>query len=509
MIWKLCLVVLLARTSLQFTLAVSEDAMTRCHTGDRNGSPRCQEYANLAKREVREAARRRVVRQADGGDMEPPNCDDFSDTDYYDTCVACEEGTLTGDDCLPPEQDGGSEGGDGDREPPNCDDFSGTDFYDTCVACREGTVTGDDCRPEREEEDVDYPTLPDYCITGMEWGDGTEHTAADNFGNCMVTRLDDTHRYITSNNVPDFYYNPYCPIGLGQGYCIPQEYEKDACFFEGLVCGGENMGTGTTPYGDVWVAQEDSYKIKLEGNPTQSDRPGDMYDARRVDAAKTTGVALGVAINGIGIYGPNDAGDVSIDEAGFQLACGGHVTPPEGNDEVPGASTPPKYHYHKAAECLEPFRNASKGLAVGGTPLEHASLMGWAIDGFGIYAYQDAGGVTPVVDECGGHFGHTDTGEVVYHYHQRAIVPYTLACQGPALGKCEETQRGTSYCHPGCGAEVCVQPGTDPRALEEYLGKWNSTWLESYTVNDFTKGTQWEGWYRDFMDRKHKHKKLF
>ena len=51
------------------------------------------------------------------------------------------------------------------------------------------------------------------------------------------------------------------------------------------------------------------------------------------------------------------------------------------------------------------------------------------MDGFGIYAYQDVGGAAPVVDECGGHFGPTDTGEVVYHYHSRTIVPYHLACQ--------------------------------------------------------------------------------
>ena len=55
--------------------------------------------------------------------------------------------------------------------------------------------------------------------------------------------------------------------------------------------------------------------------------------------------------------------------------------------------------------------------------------MGWAMDGFGIYAYQDVGGAAPVVDECGGHFGPTDTGEVAYHYHSRTIVPYHLACQ--------------------------------------------------------------------------------
>ena len=70
----------------------------------------------------------------------------------------------------------------------------------------------------------------------------------------------------------------------------------------------------------------------------------------KVGAAKDMGPAIGVAINGINIQvktcifvsnspwssslnhqGPNDAGDVSIDEGGFQLACGGHVTPPTTN----------------------------------------------------------------------------------------------------------------------------------------------------------------------------------
>ena len=47
-----------------------------------------------------------------------------------------------------------------------------------------------------------------------------------------------------------------------------------------------------------------------------------------------------------------------------------------------------------------------------------SQLTGWAMDGFGIYAYQDIGGAAPVVDQCGGHFGPVDTGEVVYHYHR-------------------------------------------------------------------------------------------
>eukprot|EP00116_Pleurobrachia_bachei_P013959 sb/3474221/ len=108
------------------------------------------------------------------------------------------------------------------------------------------------------------------------------------------------------------------------------------------------------------------------------------------------------------------------------------------------------------------------------------------MDGFGVYTYQDVGGAAPVVDECGGHFGPIDTGEVVYHYHSRTYVPYHMACQGPALGNCAATQRGTSYCHPGCGGyEVCVQPGTNEQDLREYLGQWDPEWIDQYTVNPY------------------------
>merc|ERR1711910_221663 len=109
----------------------------------------------------------------------------------------------------------------------------------------------------------------------------------------------------------------------------------------------------------------------------------------------------------------------------------------------------------------------------------------WAMDGFGIYAYQDVNGAAPIVDECGGHFGPVDSGEVVYHYHSRPIVPYHLACQGPSLGQCASTQRGTNFCHPGCGAEICVQPGTSEEELRAYLGVWDDSWLDNYTSNEY------------------------
>ena len=54
---------------------------------------------------------------------------------------------------------------------------------------------------------------------------------------------DAEYRYITSNSVPDYYYNPYCPIGLGYGYCVQQEIDMDMCMFPDLVCGEDN-GSG-------------------------------------------------------------------------------------------------------------------------------------------------------------------------------------------------------------------------------------------------------------------------
>ena len=337
-----------------------------------------------------------------------------------------------------------------------------------------------------------YPKLPANCST-IDWKDANE---TNNWGNCFAMTTDTKYRYISSNNVPNFYMNLYCPIGLGFGYCSHAEIAKGTCMFEGIICGGDN-GPGGLPYGDVWVPTDGFYKIPLVGNPTRPDRPFDMYDAYPVGGEKNVGPAAGVAINGISIQGPNDAGDVTIDEAGMQLTCGGHVTPPLGNKALltppqngsltkpPGPAGPPMYHFHKSPECLEPFLNASIGVEHGAKPYEHGKLIGWALDGFKIFSYQDIGGAAPVVDECGGHFGPIDTGEIEYHYHSRQISPYHLACQGPSLGRCAHTQRGTNFCHPGCGADICVQPGTDETKLRAYLAKWDHKWMDRFTVNDF------------------------
>jgi len=274
-------------------------------------------------------------------------------------------------------------------------------------------------------DDNKYPKLPAHCTT-IKWKFANE---TNNWGNCFAMTEDKEFRYIASNNVPDFY------------------------------------------NGDVWVPFVGKYKIPLHGNPTRSDRPGDMYDADTVGGEKNIGASTGVAINGIGIRGPNNVGDVeSIDEADVQLSCGGHAHS--------GPTGTPLYHFHKSPECLEPFENASRGE-------EHGQLIGWAMDGFKIFSDQDVEGAEPIVDQCGGHFGPTDTGQIEYHYHSRDFAPYHLACQGPSLGNCKDTQGGTNFCHTGCGAEVCVQPGTREKDLRTYLDQWDTQWLDKYTTNDY------------------------
>jgi len=304
------------------------------------------------------------------------------------------------------------------------------------------------------------------------WVDGDTDGKMGAWGNCVVHKKDTEYRYIYSNNVPDYYFNPYCPFSIGQGYCIAGE----PCPFPTLKC-GTTTSYGFTPYGDVWVPLVNWQKIPLEGNPAHA-TPGDMYGSVK-EGYHNMGATVGVALNGVTIQGPNDAGAVNVDEAGFQLMCGGHVTPP--------VDAYPLYHYHKPADCTPPFKAAAIPVSHGGTPHQHSDLYGYANDGFGIYAYNDLAGSAPVLDECNGHFGPVseNSSEVVYHYHATTTTPYHLACQGPALGQCEDTQGATSFCGKGCGAEVCVQPGTNKAQLEAYVAKFNQTWLQSYTANSY------------------------
>lgn len=304
---------------------------------------------------------------------------------------------------------------------------------------------------------------------------------------CVVWWTEGDLRLMESNAIPPFALAPYCPFGLGQGYCESPAFggsSTDCDPFFNLTCpctpGNAGCPAETPTYGDIPVATYQRFEFPLRPDPTERGRAKHMYDNSCLKSGNTYQV-IGAHLSGVQLKGPAEANGFNVDTSLIPLFCGGHVTPPVG----PG----PVYHFHKAADCLDIK-----------TPGRHGPLVGYAADGFAIYGFGDEGG-TEVLDECHGHFGPDPTGRVTYHYHVSAVhnrggsmafQPYYLGCLGPSLGTCNATvssdyDGGANWCGPGCGADVCVQPGTNKTDLLAYLESFpnGKDWLERYTVNDF------------------------
>ncbi|MGA9278714.1 YHYH protein [Ilumatobacter sp.] len=129
--------------------------------------------------------------------------------------------------------------------------------------------------------------------------------------------------------------------------------------------------------------------------------------------------AIGVAISGAVFFNPyegdgtgtvaNDDNE-TIDGVPFIDACGGHP--------LPNAI---QYHYHGIPFCITDAVD---------TEGEHSTLIGYLIDGYGIYGPQDVGGEEPTdLDECMGHTGPTpEFDEDTYHYHVSSEANYISEC---------------------------------------------------------------------------------
>ncbi len=102
---------------------------------------------------------------------------------------------------------------------------------------------------------------------------------------------------------------------------------------------------------------------------------------------------VGVALNGIVIDAPAPVANI---KAAFTIAAfdvnGGHVNPHTG------------YHYHAATGSSHQVESTDG----------HAALIGYALDGYGLYALKDvAGAESAALDTCR---GHSDSARG-YHYH--------------------------------------------------------------------------------------------
>jgi hypothetical protein len=118
---------------------------------------------------------------------------------------------------------------------------------------------------------------------------------------------------------------------------------------------------------------------------------------------------IGVALNGVAIYNALDAAGRDAVAHEVQDLCNGH--PQQAG----------QYHYHGPSPCLPDETKKEK-------------LIGYAIDGFGIYSMYDAQGhelTDADLDECHGRSSVVEwngSRRLIYHYVLTREYPYTVGC---------------------------------------------------------------------------------
>ena len=170
--------------------------------------------------------------------------------------------------------------------------------------------------------------------------------------------------------------------------------------------------TGTYPVS----GSDDAYKFDRNPNRIQAKTVLLTLDVNPPLAKSPSCVPMGMigfSLTGAKIFNALDARGDDAPAHEIQDSCDGH---PERSGE---------YHYHSQPPCLHDSKSGPNG---------HSDLLGYALDGFGMYGPQDANGKqlsSADLDECHGHTGPVSwDGKVatMYHYHFTADYPYTIGC---------------------------------------------------------------------------------
>jgi hypothetical protein len=252
----------------------------------------------------------------------------------------------------------------------------------------------------------------------------------------------------------------WLPVGNGKISSAPKVGSVFACQTRFGMAGGA-FRTGDWLRGDVWnpalkprvsgnVAWPNHLlEIKLEGDkrvirannlpstptgiyPVQATDEAYQYDRNpnrireqniNLELPATPAIAvtssclpmglIGFTITGVAMYNALDAQGRDAPAHEILDRCNGH---PERNGQ---------YHHHDLSECL-PDSSGQAG--------RHSDLIGYALDGFGIYGLYEGGGKAMTnadLDECHGHVGEVMwDGKLttMYHYHLTRAYPYTLGC---------------------------------------------------------------------------------
>lgn len=152
------------------------------------------------------------------------------------------------------------------------------------------------------------------------------------------------------------------------------------------------------------------------------------------------GGQIGVMMSGAYFFNALDAPGRDAVAHELQDGCQGHP-------EQTGA-----YHYHNLSSCIP---DPGTG---------HSQLMGYALDGFGIYGYRGEDGhdlTNADLDACHGHTHEINWDgkkTVMYHYHATHEYPYTVGC---FMGTPVLTRRGPQQ--GGNGGDQNGQPQNNPQ----------------------------------------------
>jgi YHYH protein len=138
--------------------------------------------------------------------------------------------------------------------------------------------------------------------------------------------------------------------------------------------------------------------------------------------------AIGILNSGSVLFNALDAPGRDALAHEIQDTCQGHPEPTG------------VYHYHSISTCL-PDKTARNG---------HSEIVGYSLDGFGIYGRHGIGGkvlASADLDVCHGHSHQIDWNgqrKNMYHYHATWDFPYTIGCMRGAYNMSNvRTIRGT------------------------------------------------------------------
>jgi hypothetical protein len=175
---------------------------------------------------------------------------------------------------------------------------------------------------------------------------------------------------------------------------------------------GNGLPVGT-PTGQFPVARSDAaFQIDRNPNAIRSQALALTLPRHPAEAAEPTCVPMGligVALNGVAIFNALDAGGRDAVAHEVQDLCNGHP-------EMRG-----QYHYHGPSACL-PYATGDE------------TLLGYAVDGYGIFSMYDALGrelTDADLDACHGRVSEVPwDGERqrLYHYVLTREYPYTVGC---------------------------------------------------------------------------------